>query len=962
MNHAATAIQHISIASDQPYSEALAQLILAQQATDDGANTAPLDLSHSHIILPNAQAVSQLRQSLSRHAGRAMISGFSGSLSQWFAQHIPLPQQIQQIINHPTRQLLLLEALKQHPDLFAAENHWQLCDSLLELFDELSLSPQQWLEQSLPDWLARLQQAYQLEQQSQPLTQEARIIHTLWQAWQLQLGEMQLADEKTAYKAQLLIPLCDELGDEFRNHTFYISGLEQLSPLEQAWCEQLAQCARVIHISQGRIPQSTAAPQPADNPQLQLLDDIYQQHETFLQRCAQHSEALQTTFLSKIKTWDAHSAEQEAQAIDLKIRSQLINGTGNIAVVTENRKLARRLRALLERADITIQDTAGWALATTSAATVIERWLECIEQDFAYQPLLDLLKSPFFCDAESHEAHLNLVYRLEQDIILHENIPNDLQRYRKAIGFRSERLNLNNAGTAQRLLELLDKLDESARELRQLFDSNAQATSEIWLGHFNRSIEQLGIYPQLSNDMAGARIQEELAQLQQAHAFAQPSLDWQDFRTWLGSTLERAQFKPHFRQAAVSIMNMQQAQYCHFDSLIIGGANMQSLPGGATQHPFFNQSVRQSLGLSNWQQQKAYSFYRFQQLLFAAGDILITWQAEKDGEWMQASPWVSSLQNFAQTAFASSLRDTELESLLQQIGPLTQRDNEQLENIQTVQQARPQLNAELLPTDYSASRQQRLIDCPYKFFAADGLRLKPLEEISQELLKSEYGEKVHLILEAFHQQKPGLPEPFTQPLTLHNKTQALNHLNELSRSVFSRHTEDNVQHRGWLERWLKTTEAYIDWQIQRQTEWQIHKLEQKLDIELDDGITLNGRLDRVDKNQNGYSIIDYKTGNTAKQQDIELAENIQLTSYAMLLPDVDNTLYLKLDNGKVSVAGLLEQDQLQQLTDDITQRLSNNIKQIRQGTALPAWGDASSCAYCDMAGLCRKQIWENSST
>lgn len=955
MNHATTAIQHISIASDQVYSDALADLVLAQQHTDNGANASPLDLSHSHIILPNAQAVAQLRQSLSKRAGRAMISGFSGSLSQWFTQHIPLPEQIQQIINHPTRQLLLLEALKQHPDLFAAENHWQLCDSLLELFDELSLSPQQWLEQSLPEWLAQLQRAYQLEQQSQPLTQEARIIHTLWQAWQLQLGEMQLADEKTAYKAQLLMPL----GDEFCDHTFYISGMEQLSPLEQAWCEQLASCARVIHISQGRLPQSDNTQTPVDNPQLQLLDDIYQQHETFQQRCARHSEAFQTTFLSQIKTWDAHSAEQEAQAIDLKIRSQLIKGVNSIAVVTENRKLARRLRALLERADVTIQDTAGWALATTSAATVIERWLECIEQDFAYQPMLDLLKSPFFCDAESHEEHLNLVYRLEQDIILHENIPNDLHRYRKAIGFRSERLNLHNAGTTQGLLELLDKLDNSASELRQLFNSNAQVTSEIWLDRFNRSIQQLGIYPQLSNDMAGARIQEELAQLQQAHAFAQPSLDWQDFRTWLGSTLERAQFKPHFHQAAVRIMNMQQAQYCHFDSLIIGGANMQSLPGGATQHPFFNQSVRQSLGLSNWQQQKAYSFYRFQQLLFAACNILITWQAEKDGEWMQTSPWVSSLENFAQTAFASSLRDTELESLLQRIGPLTQRDNEQLEAIQTVQQARPQLNAELLPTDYSASRQQRLIDCPYKFFAADGLGLKPLEEISQELLKSEYGEKVHLILEAFHQQKPGLPEPFSQPLTLHNKTQALNHLNELSRSVFSRHTEDNVQHRGWLERWLKTTEAYIDWQIQRQAEWQIDKLEQKRDIELNNGISLNGRLDRVDKNQHGYSIIDYKTGNTAKQQDIDLAENIQLTSYAMLLPEVDNTLYLKLDNGKVAVAGQLEHEQLQQLTEDTTQRLSNNIEQIRQGAALPAWGDASSCAYCDMAGLCRKQIWES---
>jgi len=71
-------------------------------------------------------------------------------------------------------------------------------------------------------------------------------------------------------------------------------------------------------------------------------------------------------------------------------------------------------------------------------------------------------------------------------------------------------------------------------------------------------------------------------------------------------------------------MNMQQAQYCQFYTLIIAGANMQSLPGSATQLPFFNQSVRQALQLENWRATKDYNFYQFQQLLFSFNDILIT--------------------------------------------------------------------------------------------------------------------------------------------------------------------------------------------------------------------------------------------------------------------------------------------------------------------------------------------------
>ena len=43
--------------------------------------------------------------------------------------------------------------------------------------------------------------------------------------------------------------------------------------------------------------------------------------------------------------------------------------------MTTDRKLVRRLRAVLEHANIAVNDAAGWALATTSAAVVIEWWL-----------------------------------------------------------------------------------------------------------------------------------------------------------------------------------------------------------------------------------------------------------------------------------------------------------------------------------------------------------------------------------------------------------------------------------------------------------------------------------------------------------------------------------------------------------------------------------------------------------
>jgi len=946
MKKAAT-IQHISIASDQSFSDTLARHILTEQK-----QKLP-DLTNVHIFIPNAQAAQQLRLSLCNQSTGAFIGAHIGSLDQWLTEQITPVSQTSKHINQATRQLLMLEALKMHPELFSIENHWQVCDSLLELFDELSLSQHQWLNESTPVWIENLQKAYQTEKEISHLNQEARIVQTLWQAWQQQLNAMQIDDDTSAMKSRLLSPI----PEHFTGAYFYIIGMDQYSPLQLAWCEQLASITNVQKIQQGDYDCATKK----DNESLNLLHNIYTNTNnppSFFERTKLYSAGKKCHFLENIKLYDAQSAEQETLAVDLKVRMSLIAGKKNIAVVTENRKLARRLRAILERADINIQDTAGWALATTSAATVLERWLECIEQDFAYQPFLDLLKSPFFCDSDDYNTHLNLIYRFEQDIVLHENIANDILRYKHAIKNREERLNLDTRKTADKLLHLLDLISCAAEKLTSLYQCNELTSPDIWFDCFIHSIQELGIYQQLSNDVAGLRVQQELEKLSLSHEVAQPEMDWQDFRTWLGSTLEREQFKPHDQVSAVKIMNMQQAQYCQFDTLIIAGANIQSLPGSASQLPFFNQSVRQSLQLKNWQQQKEDQFFQFQQLLFAAQDILITWQAEKNGEWMQASPWVSSLQNFSKHAFAKDLRDTELAHLLTRLSPITNRSNDLIENLKTVRQAFPVINTGITPRDISASRHQRLIDCPYKFFAADILKLKPLEQISHELMKSEYGENVHLILHAFHQQCPGLPAPFPNKLTQQNKQNALAHIENLSIQVFETHIEDSIQHRGWLERWMQTAEAYIDWQIDRQKTWDIYRLEQQAEHNLDNDINLVGRLDRIDKHNGEFSIIDYKTGASPRQQDIDNAENIQLTSYASLMEDVCNVIYLKLDKGEVKQTGVVEGETLQEIKTDTLQRLQTVISQIKSSTPLPAWGDTQTCNYCEMSGLCRKQMWE----
>ena len=108
------------------FQQQLADFILAQ------CQSMLPDLSRVHVFIPNALAAHQLRLQLSQRAGCALIGPFIGNMQQWLTQHMALPNASSQVINQQARHLLLLEALHQHPDLFQAENAWQVCDSLLE--------------------------------------------------------------------------------------------------------------------------------------------------------------------------------------------------------------------------------------------------------------------------------------------------------------------------------------------------------------------------------------------------------------------------------------------------------------------------------------------------------------------------------------------------------------------------------------------------------------------------------------------------------------------------------------------------------------------------------------------------------------------------------------------------------------------------------------------------------------
>ena len=937
------------------------------------------NLSAITIILAEPQAAPLLRAKLLRQSSEQGYAALLGprilTLRDWARQYLPADTRI---CDSHVQLLMLVEALNQYPSLLKSANPWALANDLLGLFDELTLNHID-LPADLQDFTRRLQQAYGLHSHEiTALGQEAQLVHTLWHAWHQQLRAEGLTDSQTAY----LLALSHSLQQLPPEETLYLAGFHGLTRAELEWLATLLQRNQLYLFLHGQTgvaaeryhpdaplsqlwQQLTAAPHPVTETDAytHTLNLLYDETAGSLLVRAGSLRRQHTTspLAPRLQVLASHSAEDEAAAIDIQVRRWLLQGQRHIGIVTENRRLARRVRALLERAGISLQDAAGWALSTTSAAASLERWLECLEEDFAHLPLLDLLKSPFlFPDREPDQIRLATL-RLEQDIIRHENIARGLNRYRDHIQDRQHRLPDWLGNSAAELLHLLDQLEAAATPLIKMQAERQTATA--WLDALFASLQQLGMRECFSNDLAGSRVLEALEQMQYAARHTRMSMSWLDLRTWLGRTLEQFHFQPPSGGHGVYLLGLAQSRLQHFDALIIGGAEREHLPGHPNPSPFFNESVRRDLGLPAATSLLAERFHHFRRLLESAGQVLITARAEQDGEPIPASPWLETLQASHQLAWNEILTAKELSILLTDPAARVQLDDElALPPLQ--HQPAPAIPAALLPTTFSPSSYQQLLDCPYQYYAARCLKLSPPEEIRLALTKADYGERIHQCLQAFHSDVPDLPGPFPVPLTVTSRDEAIALLSRIAETVFSQDLADNFAHHGWLQQWQQQIPGYIDWQIERNTAWQVDHTEQRYELWLEDHLRLTGQLDRIDRHGDQLGILDYKTGTIPKQQEVLDGEAVQLPVYALLAASRQQTVqqvaYLQLGNHEpLGTPYTLAEEELQSLTEGMAQRLVHITRQLRQATGMPAWGDTQTCRYCDMKLLCRRQAWDN---
>ncbi|MBI5626402.1 MAG: PD-(D/E)XK nuclease family protein [Nitrosomonadales bacterium] len=853
------------------------------------------DLRRATVLLPNYHVVQPLAQALSAAANLpALLLPQMVTLNDW-AQSVPLDAPV---VTDSQRSALLYQQLRKQK-WFESADLWSMTQELLALFDELTHSFNT-LPRDAEAFAAAVQQAY-LARQNTALQLEARLVFELWHA-------MQSGDELDAARAyqQRLAKLAQQA-----DKPLYVLRASDWDVLEQRFLDEYAKRVPVEVFDLREMAALSPSPSPTS------------------WRGEQHSPLPFTgeglgERVSRLRFFAATSLEQEARAAAMQVRRWLAAGKHDIAIVAQDRVVARRMRALLERAQVLVADETGWTFDTLSVSTVLDRWLTALQSDFYHHDLLDLLKSPFiFADMTASERKA-AVYQLEQ-LLRKQGVVAGLEKF----------IALAEHETA--LHQPLARLRQAA----MLLEQGRKRTLAEWLEALRESLRVLGIDTGLQRDEAGAQLllaldvwRHELEADEGRYRFA-------EWRRWLAQQLGTQTYRDSSIDSPVRFTHLAATRWRVFDAVLLLGCDADHLPSVADGGRWFNDAVRGVLNLSTRSTYAARQRDDLLSLLALNDCALVTWQKDRNGEKGLLSPYLEMLRDLHILAHGDDLSECELHAYL------AAEEGHKVDLPQAVQPA-PSVATEAVPASVSISAYNSLVACPYQFYARHILRLNELDEVQEGIEKRDYGERVHDILCRFHERYP--------QVSGHPADELDAALRQISEEVFADLLQQEFAARAWLARWFAALPAYLEWQAENEAQgWRYAEAESAFDWELE-GVRLRGRIDRLDVNGQEKRVLDYKTQSeqVLRNKLREPGEDVQLACYAYAHEAAD-AAFVSIENKKVK---LVEPKQDVPLLAQLNaERLVQVMDSIRGGTGMPANGIDQACMHCEMRGVCRKGEW-----
>jgi len=312
----------------------------------------------------------------------------------------------------------------------------------------------------------------------------------------------------------------------------------------------------------------------------------------------------------------------------------------------------------------------------------------------------------------------------------------------------------------------------------------------------------------------------------------------------------------------LQVLGWLETRLLQFDTVHVLDATDDKLPGAGEYDPLLPDPLKGLLGLPDGRQRDYVAAYNFQRLMAGAKHVRIYYRAGESGTNALAGRSIRS-------RFAEQLiweREQQLGRIIEPGdggpvepvrlkpgplptgNPLLPKDDLIRERIKDLITSRP----------ISPSLLDSYLTCQHRFFHERVARLRPLEEVSEDVDNAELGKLVHRVLQLF--LEPYLGQTLTLA-SLDPKPLTDLYAHKLNTADFVRRMPLDqrlaLQRAGTLR-----LENYLAGHPEQTT---ILGLERTINADIVTKLgrfTLEGRLDRIDRRADGDHVLDYKTGGT----------------------------------------------------------------------------------------------------
>lgn len=560
---------------------------------------------------------------------------------------------------------------------------------------------------------------------------------------------------------------------------------------------------------------------------------------------------------------EAPSERDEAGAIALMMREVLETPGKTAALVTPDRKLARRTAMELRRWKIEVNDSGGEPLEKTPAAAFLRLVAHMVAEDLAPVALLACLKHPLAAGGEEPGRFRRRVRQLERLLLRGPRPAPGIEGLRNAL--RAVPEEERHASSFAGIESLIGRLERDlapfteAMTRRTALDDlvRLHAAAAERLATTKDETGSISLWKKEAGEAAGGFIRELL---DAAPAF--PEVGPGSYTALFEELLRGRVFRPRWGvHPRLFIWGPLEARLQHADRMILGSLNEGTWPAEANIDPWLNRPMRAAMGLEPPERRIGLSAHDFAEGA-TAREAVLTRALKVEGAPAVASRWWLRLVSILQGE-AESAADERWWRWAQEL--------DEPETLLTVPRPNPKPPLAARPRRFSVTEIETLIRDPYAIYAKKILGLRILDPIDAEIAAAERGTIIHEALEKFTDMFPdALPAA------------ALEKLIEIGQEVFGRAIERPGVTAFWWPRFLRIAAWIIDYEREERTGLRHVHGEAKGEIligELARPIVLAGKADRIDQRDDGaINIIDYKTGAlpSAKQVETGLAPQLPL--------------------------------------------------------------------------------------